>query len=84
MFNVSDENIDSCINEVNTTNCLLNFQQDSEIIPCDSYVYDVSGVNSNMFSLLMEFDLVCDKNWIPIRVTNDFLREKNRKKLFWP
>ena len=82
MFNVSDENIDSCINEVNTTNCLLNSQQDSEIIPCNSYVYDVSGVNSNMFSLLMEFDLVCDKNWIPIRVTNDFLREKNRKKLF--
>ena len=65
MFNITSERIDNCFNEINATQCMLSLKNDSEIVSCQSYIYDVEGVHPKMFSLLMEFDLVCEKDWIP-------------------
>ena len=53
------------IDSVDFDLCLEEFRTDEVLSECKSYSYDLTGVSPDMFSAVMEFDLVCEKSYIP-------------------
>ena len=50
---------------VNTADCFKAFHVADNIVKCTSFNYDTTGVSPDMFSAVMEFNLVCDSEWKP-------------------
>ena len=55
---------------VDMEGCFAGLHIPENIVKCDSYSYDTSAVNPDLYSAVMEFNLVCGSAWIPRLITS--------------